>query len=108
MPINSFSVGRDVSLTVVLNGQTVTFNGLTSFTADPQIKDVTSKAIDGTPRYGIIPDGWKGSFKMDRLDATVDDWWADLEQAYFNGQNVAAGTIMETIQEADGATSQCQ
>ena len=103
MPINNFSVGRDVSLTAVLDGQTVTFSGLTSFTADPKITDIKSKGIDGTTRFGFIPDGYEGSFKLDRIDAEVDRWWAKLEAMYFSGQNILAGTIMEVIQEADGS-----
>jgi len=108
MPSYGFSVGRDVSLTVVLSTGTLTFTGLTDFTADPMTTDLKSKGIDGTPRFGFIPDGWKGSFKMDRLDPTVDTWWAALEAAYYAGTNNATSTFSEVITEASGAVTEFQ
>ena len=106
MPINNFSVGKDVSLTVVTSYGTMKLSGLTDFSADPMTTDLKSKALDGTPRFGFIPDGWKGSFKFDRLDATVDNLWAQMEADYYAGKNLQAGTISEIITEADGSVSQ--
>lgn len=106
MPVNSFSVGKDVSLTIVTSYGTTVFNGLTSFTADPMTTDLKSKAIDGTPRFGFIPDGWKGSFVIDRLDPSVDQYWAQVEADYFAGKNIQAGTISEIITEADGSVTE--
>lgn len=106
MPINGFSVGKDVSLTVVTSYGTLTFAGLTNFMADPMTTDLKSKAIDGTPRFGFIPDGWKGSFTLDRLDPSVDNYWAQVEADYYAGKNIPAGTINEIITEADGSVTQ--
>ena len=108
MPMNNFSVGKDVTLTVVTSYGTLKFAGLTDFTADPMTTDLKSKGIDGTPRFGFIPDGWKGSFKLDRVDPTVDNYWAQVEADYFAGKNIQAGTISETITEADGSVTQWQ
>src|SRR6185312_11460079 len=108
MPTYNFSVGRDVSVTVVTSYGTLTFNGLTDFSADPMTTDLKSKGIDGTPRFGFIPDGWKGSFKLDRLDPTVDNYWAQVESDYYAGKNIQAGTISEIITEADGSVTQWQ
>jgi hypothetical protein len=106
MPVNSFSVGRDVALTVVTSYGTLTFAGLTNFTSDPMTTDLKSKAIDGTPRFAFIPDGHKGSFMLDRLDPTVDNYWAQVETDYYNGVNLQAGTISEIITEADGSVTE--
>jgi len=106
MPVNSFSVGRDVSVTVVTSYGTLTMTGLTDFTADPMTTDIRSKLIDGTPLFGFIPDGYKGSFKMDRLNPNMDNYWAQVEADYFAGKNNLAGTITEIIQEADGSTTE--
>ena len=108
MPSYNFSVGRDVSLTVVTSYGTLTFNGLTDFSADPMTTDLKSKGIDGTPRFGFIPDGWKGSFKLDRLDPLTDNWWANVEADYFSGKNAQTGTIQEIVTEADGSVTQWQ
>lgn len=106
MPFNNFSVGKDVSLTVITSLGPLSFIGLTDFTADPMTTDLKSKSIDGTPRFGFIPDGWKGSFKLDRLDPTVDNYWAQVEADYYAGKNIQAGTINEIITEADGSVTQ--
>ena len=106
MPVNSFSVGRDVSVTVVTSYGTLTLTGLTEFTADPMTTDIRSKLIDGTPLFGFIPDGYKGSFKLDRLNPNIDNYWAQVEADYFAGKNNLSGTITEIIQEADGSTTE--
>jgi hypothetical protein len=106
MPANNFSVGRDVSLVLVTSYGTLTLNGLTEFTADPATTDIRSKKIDGTPIFGFIPDGWKGSFKADRIDPTIDNYWAQVEADYYAGKNLAGGTITEIIQESDGTTTE--
>jgi len=106
MPVNDFSVGKDVSLTIVTSYGTTVFSGLTNFTADPMTTDLKSKGIDGTPRFGFIPDGWKGSFTLDRLDPSVDNYWAQVEADYFAGKNIKAGSISEIITEADGSITE--
>ena len=106
MPSNNFSVGRDVTLVVTVNGAPLNLPGLTGFSAKPMTTKLKSKGIDGTPRFGVIPDGWSGSFKMDRLSADADNFWAAFEAGYFAGNNNTAGTIYETIQEANGAVTQ--
>ena len=107
MPVNNFTVGKDVSLIVQTpTGQLNISNGITDFTADPVYSELKSKPLNGVPVFALIPDGWKGSFKLDRLSPAVDQYFAALEAAYFNGANQIAGTIYETITEADGSLSQ--
>lgn len=106
MTINQFSTGKDVSVTVVTTTGRLTFAGLTDFSADPMTTDIKSKGLDGVPRFGIIPDGWKGSFKVDRLDSSVDNYWAQFEADYFSGKATTAGTIAEIITEADGSVTE--
>lgn len=112
MTINNFSTGRDVTLTVTLpsGGGTLSFpsSAVTDFSADPVLKEIDSKGIDGNSRFGYIPGGWKGTIKMDRLNHTVDDYWAQLEAAYYSGTAIQAATITEIIQEQDGTTTQWQ
>jgi hypothetical protein len=68
--------------------------------------DLKSKPLSGVPVFGVIPDGWKGSCRMDRRDPTIDSYFAGLEAAYFNGTNQIAGTIYETINEPNGSVTQ--
>jgi hypothetical protein len=108
MPVNGFSVGKDVSLTVTTSSGPLTMTGLNSFTAKPLFTDLKSKRLDGMTYFGEIPDGWTGSFKLDRLGPAVDTFFATAEAAYYAGQNIPAGTIQEVILEADGTTTTWQ
>jgi hypothetical protein len=106
MPINNFSIGKDVSLVITTPNGPLTLNGITDFSAKPATETLKSKTLDGTTRHGYIPNGWEISLKMDRLDTSADDYWNLFEAAYFAGGNQASGTIFETIREADGSISQ--
>jgi hypothetical protein len=105
MPVNGFTVGRDVS--IVINGPSgpITLNGITEFMAKGVYTTLKSKPLNGEPIHGYIPDGWEISFKLDRMDSGVDDLAAAFESGYYNGDNQPAGTINESIQESSGAIS---
>ncbi len=106
MPINNFSVGRDVSLDVVTPDGPLPFGLITKFTAKPDITDKKIKGIDGITRHVRFPDGWSGVFDVERQDSTLDDYFASLEANYYAGMNELSCTITETIQEVSGAVSQ--
>jgi hypothetical protein len=108
MPLNGYSLGKDATFTVVLPTGTLTLNGLTAFTSKPIYEDIKSKPLNGVPIFSTIPQGHQGSFKVDRSDYTIDTYFTTFEAAYFAGQNNQPGTILETIQEADGSITQWQ
>lgn len=104
MPLNGYSIGKDVKLTI--NGP----NGLlritlTAFDAKPVYTDLKASPLDSPPVHMSIPSGWKGTFKLDRQDSTIDDFLATNEAAYWAGQNILQGSITETISEVDGSSS---
>lgn len=107
MPINGYTVGRDVVLRVVKSDGTVlAIPGLTNFRKNPDMSDQKVMKIDGNVDHLVFPGGWSGSFELDRTDATIDDFVVDFEAAYYAGQNILPGTISETITEANGSVSQ--
>ena len=107
MPVNNFTVGKDISLVIQTpTGQLNIASGITDFSADPMYTELKSKPLSGIPQFGLIPDGWKGSFKLDRLNPLVDNYFAALEAAYYQGTNQLAGTLYETITEPDGSVTQ--
>lgn len=106
MPMNGFSVGRDVSLIIVTASGPLVLSLITGFQSKPDIVDVKSKGLDGITRHVRFPDGWSGSFNIDRQDSTVDDWWSQLEDNYYIGLNEQPATITQTIQEVNGAVTQ--
>lgn len=107
MPMNNFSLGRDVSLDIAAsNGQIVSFNLVTSFDKKQMTNKIKIKGIDGVTRYLEVPDGWEGSIDVTRGDRRLDDYVDQLEADYYAGKNVQAQSITETISEPDGAISQ--
>ena len=107
MPINGQSLGKDISFTVVTqNGGTLALNGKTDYDIKPMTTDLKHKDLDGTTTYAYVPDGWQISIKLERRDPAVDNYFAQLEAAYYAGANLVPGTILETIQESDGSVSQ--
>ena len=106
MPANNFTVGRDVSLVVQTATGALSLPGITDFSADPMFTDLKSKPLGGVPQFAYIPDGWKITIKLDRMNPIVDNYFASLEAGYYNGQNLIAGTVYETIAEPDGSLSQ--
>lgn len=106
MPINGFSVGRDVTLDVVGASGPLRFGLVTKFTSKPDIQDQKIKGLDGITRHVRFPDGWSGSFDVERMNDVLDNYFAQLEDNYYAGTNEQPCTITETITEPDGSLSQ--
>lgn len=108
MPLNNLSVGRDctVNLFDPNAGGVVTINNVTQFEAKPTTIQLKSKGLNGIVIHATEPDGWTGSFMVDRNGANVDRLFALLEQNYYAGINIVSQTITQTIQEADTSLSQ--
>jgi hypothetical protein len=81
---------------------------VTHFDAKPIKKEAWSRPLNSPPQPIYMPDGWKGTIMVDRADATLDTFQAGLESAFWNGQNTLSGTIMQTITEDNGGTTQFQ
>jgi hypothetical protein len=105
MPTNNFSTGKDITLVVQLQSGALQLN-LIDFAYKPKSTSIESKTLDGIKQVAYIPDGYDLTFKIDRIDRTVDNFWAAYEAAYFAGVNQLSGTIYETIAEANGSVSQ--
>lgn len=107
MPMNGFTVGRDVSIDIVGNLGTVErFNLITAFHTKQNTTKITIKGLDGKNRYLELPEGWDGGFDVTRGDSRLDDYFARLEDEYYDGSDIKAATITETIQEPSGGISQ--
>jgi hypothetical protein len=106
MPLNGYSVGRDLSLDIIGPNGPVNLNQIVGFTAKPDVTDKKIKGLDGITRHLRFPDGWSGSFDLERQNNVVDDYFSTLEANYYAGLNENPATITETIQEVDGSVSQ--
>jgi hypothetical protein len=108
MPINNQSVGKDVSICLITSkgNLNIPAAAITKFDATTDTSHEARKGLDGVTRNAVFPNGWKGSLEIDRMDSTVDDFWAQYESDYYAGLNLLPGTINETISEANGSISQ--
>jgi hypothetical protein len=106
MPVNGFSVGRDVTLTIVTASGPLNLNLITGFHSRQDTAEIKVKGLDGITRHARFFDGWTGGFDIERSDSTVDDYFAQLEANYYAGINEQPGTITETITEANGNVTQ--
>lgn len=106
MPMNSYSVGRDVSLVIVGANGPLAFSQITGFQSKPDITDKKVKGLDGVTRHLRFPDGWSGTFDIERQDSTLDDYFAQVEANYYAGVNEQPVSITQTIREVNGSITQ--
>lgn len=106
MPQNGYSVGRDISLTLTTSGGPLTFNKITGFSSKQETSKQKVKRLDGVTDALRFFDGWSGSFDIERADSGVEDYFIQLESNYYAGINEIPATILETISNPDGSTSQ--
>jgi len=106
MPINSYTVGRDLTLTIVADGEPVSFDQIVGFQAKQEKIVQKIKGLDGVTRNVSFPDGWSGRFSLERQDRTLDDFFNQEEADYYEGVDRGEITITETVTENDGSVAQ--
>ncbi len=82
------------------------FKLTTSFKHTPRYTSLSSKALDGIPRFAEIPDGHEVVFEFDRGSSLADDYFCQQEVNYFSGGQLPNVSITETITEVNGNTTQ--
>lgn len=111
MPVNGWSVGRDVTVTLAGPGGVsiiIPSSQVTHFDAKPLKREDWHRPLNSPPMPIYMPDGWRGTVEFDRGNNTLDQFQATLESNFWNGTNTLSGTILETITENDGSVSQYQ
>lgn len=108
MPVNNMSIGKDVSVVIITptGALNIPSAAITNFSVQPVTENESRIGMDGITRALVVPTAYQGSFDVDRMNSSVEDWWNAVENAYFSGQNIPSGTITETIQNPDGSISQ--
>jgi len=108
MPYNTFSVGSDCQVVVMGPFGRVDLAYVTGFESQQVTTSVRVDRMDGVQLGAELPRGWTGNFSLDRGSSAVDDFIAQIELAYNNGQAVNAGTLYQYVNEPDGSTSTYQ
>lgn len=106
MPQNGHSLGRDITLVITTSDGPISFNGISGFSAKQDTTSIKVKSLDGTTTPLELPDAWSGTFDYDRQDGLIDRYFADQEQAYFDGATGNNISIVEIIQEPNNTLSE--
>ncbi len=107
MSQQGFSIGRDVTLVVVLpTGLTLRLDKVTGWTAKQDTSDQKIKGLDGSIDHLRWYEGWTGSFKIERRSSIIDDYFAQLEANYYADIDEPPAFIQQTIKEPNGVVTQ--
>jgi hypothetical protein len=106
MPVNGYTVGKDVTLTIVTPNGVMNLDKITGFRSKQDVITEKRKPLNGITDYLRFFDAWSGSFTLERTDSTLDDYFAALEAGFYAGLTEGPVSITETIQEVSGALSQ--
>lgn len=107
MPQQGFSIGRDITVAVILpGGTTLRLGKVTSFDPKQITSDEQIKGLDGIVDHLRFYEGWMGTIKMSRRSPDLDNYFANVEANYWTGQDEPPATVQCTIKEPDGSVSQ--
>jgi len=108
MPMNNFSIGKDITLVVTTPDGQLTLHTITKFSPKQDTTSNKVKLLDGRIIHQRFPDGWSGTMEIERADSTLDDYMAAVEAGYYAGFNELPCSITEIIQEPNGSVSEFQ
>jgi hypothetical protein len=106
--LNGFNTERDISLAIYdpITGSTQNFAIKTGWDRKQLTTRIQVKGLNGIVYYAEDPEGWEGSLDLERGSSVLDDFIASLENVYYTGGAINGSTIVESIGNPDGTTSQ--
>ena len=110
MPVTNqtggFNTGRDLTLVLIAgDGSQVDLTNITQWDTRQKATDVAVKRLDGLRLHGMLPDGWEGTFTIERLNGTLDDLFAAQEVQWLDGGIIQNATMYQYVIELDSSTS---
>lgn len=109
MPTNTFNIGRDTSLVLIApTGARVDLSLVTGFQAKQNVHSLRVRPLTGPTQGADIPDGWDGSFEIERGSSTADDLFAQIESGFWATGTLGIGQIFQYVNEVNGSTSTYQ
>lgn len=105
----AFSVGRDCTLVLVDSAfGSVQLDNVTGFSCQQVTTPIKVDRLDGVQLNGDIPKGWRGTFELERANATMDQYFAEREGNWFTNGVMSSATVYQYVAEADGSTTTLQ
>lgn len=107
--VQQFNIGRDCSLVCIAGDKgRVDFTEITGFMSKAEVTKARIKPLNKPAKEVHIPEGWTGSFEIERASSAADDLQASIEDGFWSGQGLPYGTIFQYIREVDGKLSTFQ
>ena len=101
-----FNVGRDCQVVIThalgTNGGRIDLPNLTMFDCKQTTANVKVDRLDGTQLNAELPKGWTISVENERGNSALDDFFAAVEAAWYNGGQYTVATVFQYITEANG------
>lgn len=110
MPVNGMNVGKDYSFGLydANTGEVIDFGDIQNVKITAIYHDIKSAPYNDVPKYGHIPDGYKGSMTITRTRAALEELQLKLNEKFNNGEVMKPGYLNETVVNTDGSVSRFQ
>ena len=103
-----FNIGRSTQIVFRWNGTRVALPTVTSFAAKQMTTPLKSTPLNSQPVTYEVPNGWSGSFKVQRDSNALDSLIASNEAAFWSAGTITSGTLILYVTETAGSTSTWQ
>jgi hypothetical protein len=109
MPSNTYNLGKDCTVVLIApTGAQINLSIVESFEAKQTVHSLTVRPLNGPPQFAHLPDGWTGSFMIERASSAADDLFSQIEQGYWAGGSFGTGQVFQYVTEVNGSTSTYQ
>lgn len=105
MANNPFNIGRNGRMVLIWNGSRVDLPTITQFQSQQVTTALKSTPLNDKPKTYEVPNGWSGSFQVQRDSAKLDNLIASSEAAFWSAATITSGTIYFYADETDGSTT---
>ena len=108
MSINQLVFGHQVTVVIQnpITGANLALTNITKFDSKQNTEKETSKPLNSKPIFAHTPNGFTGTITFDRVDATIDTFFAQMEATYWANGLTFNGNITTYITELNGTTTQ--
>lgn len=108
-PKNTFNLGKNCQVVLIApSGAQVNLGIVEGFEAKQTAHNLTVRPLNGPPQFMMLPDGWTGSFMIERANSAADDLLSSIEQGYWATGVIGYGQVFQYVLELDGSTSTYQ
>ena len=100
------NTGHDLHVTIVqADGSTINIENVMQFDAKQETQDITRVRLDNRVLVADLPKIWSGTIMFDRASAAADTGVANIENAWFSGQDYVLGSFAVNVASANENTT---